>query len=101
VLPLMLGRSDDAARLTVRGVQTCLMELVEFARDRTSDDSVLCEVWLDQQHVFVSIEHTQPACTEHPFSCHCDLSTVASIADDHGTHQTQDGYQTWAAIRKR
>ncbi|MFJ5142950.1 hypothetical protein [Streptomyces sp. NPDC088707] len=95
VLPLMLNRSGESAQRTVRQVQACVTELVEFASSRTVEDSVLGEVWLDQQHVFVSVEHTQP-----PFvgSRH-SMGAVGNISDEHGTHEAQNAYQTWAAIR--
>ncbi|MFF0754439.1 hypothetical protein [Streptomyces sp. NPDC004267] len=98
VLPLMLGRSDEVAQATVRRVQTCMIEIVEFARTRTMDDIMLCEVWLDAHHIFVAVDHTQPACTVDPSSRRCSLTLVQTVADDHGTHPTQDAYQTWASI---
>jgi hypothetical protein len=97
-LRLILGAGDQAEHLS-RRVETCLAELVAVAYTVTDDDDLLCSVWTDAEHVFLSVEHEQPL-PRVPSKATMGLSVVKAIADDYGTHRTDTGHQSWAAIRR-
>ncbi|MGW7089987.1 hypothetical protein ACWGH2_41760 [Streptomyces sp. NPDC054871] len=58
VIALMIGTGDSAQR-TIRRIENCLTELVESASTRTAGPDILCEVSLDSEHVFISVEHDE------------------------------------------
>ncbi|MFC8537947.1 hypothetical protein [Streptomyces sp. NPDC057249] len=95
-LTLMLGAGGRAERL-IRRIETCLAELVALAYTVTEDDDLVCCVWTDPDHVFLSVEHAQ-AMPAVPSAATMGLNVVKAIADDYGTHRTDTGHQTWAAI---
>ncbi|MEU5181183.1 hypothetical protein AB0G49_14135 [Streptomyces longwoodensis] len=97
-LRLILGAGDEAERLS-RRIETCLAELVALAYTTTDDDMLLCSVWTDDRHVFLSVEHDRPLPTR-PDSTTVGLSVVKTITDDYGTHRTDNGYETWAALQR-
>ncbi|MFD9248350.1 hypothetical protein [Streptomyces bottropensis] len=97
-LQLILGAGDHAERLS-RRIETCLAELVALAYTVTTDELLLCSVWTDQEHVFLSVEHDH-ALPLTPSDATMGLSVVKTIADDYGTHRTDTGHQTWAALRR-
>ncbi|MGW0757070.1 hypothetical protein ACWD1Y_11380 [Streptomyces sp. NPDC002814] len=97
-LRLILGAGDQAERLS-RRIETCLAELVALAYTVTTDDMLLCSVWTDDEHVFLSVEHDH-ALPQVPGDETMGLSVVKTIADDYGTHRTDNGHQTWAALRR-
>ncbi|MFI9052494.1 hypothetical protein [Streptomyces sp. NPDC053427] len=98
VLALMLGTGDSAER-TTRRIENCLTELVAIAYTRTRGHDMLCEVWLDSEHVFISVEHDE-ALPVHADQTTVGLNVVKTIADDYGTHINGTIHQTWAAIRR-
>ncbi|MFD3815228.1 hypothetical protein ACFWRZ_09180 [Streptomyces rubiginosohelvolus] len=98
VLALMVG-SDAAAERTVRRVENCLTELVAIAYTRTRSADMLCEVWMDSSHLFISVEHDEALPDRHDETT-VGLNVVKTIADDYGTHITGTTHQTWAAIRR-
>ncbi|MER6232551.1 hypothetical protein ACFUC2_05145 [[Kitasatospora] papulosa] len=95
-LTLILGAGEQAERLS-RRIETCLAELVALAYTVTTGEDLLCCVWLDAEHVFLSVEHEEPM-PRVASDITMGLSVVKAIADDYGTHRTDTGYQTWAAI---
>lgn len=97
VLHLMLGTGEGPER-TSRRVQTCLAELVAIAYTRTTAQEMVCAVWMDAEHVFLSVEHDQ-ALPQAPDDSTLGLHLVKTIADDYGTHFTEGMHQTWAAVR--
>ncbi|MEU0857446.1 hypothetical protein ABZ352_18685 [Streptomyces griseofuscus] len=97
-LRLLLGSDDDAERLR-RRIETCLAEMAAVAYACTTDEHLLCSVWLDPDHVFVSVEHDL-ALPAVPDDSTVGLSLVKSIADEYGTHVEQGTHQTWAAVRR-
>ncbi|MFB6505583.1 hypothetical protein ACFC07_22170 [Streptomyces sp. NPDC056099] len=98
VLALMVGTGHEAER-TVRRIENCLSELVAVAYLRTYGEDMLCEVWMDSEHVFISVEHDE-ALPALPNETTLGLNVVKTIADDYGTHITGTTHQTWAAIRR-
>lgn len=96
VLKLVLGAGAQAERLS-RRIETCLAELVALAYTVTTGDDLLCCLWTDPDHVFLAVEHEQ-ALPSVPSTTTMGLSIVKTIADDYGTHRTDSGHQTWAAI---
>ncbi len=96
VLHLVLGSGEHAARTTMR-VQTCLAELVQASLARTGDKYLLCEVWLDQDHVFIAVEYGSPLPAP---STLVGLHAVKAIADEYGSHPSGATNQMWAAIRR-
>ncbi|MEV0487325.1 hypothetical protein AB0I69_42835 [Streptomyces sp. NPDC050508] len=98
VLGLMVGTGNDAER-TVRRIENCLSELVAVAYLRTFGADMLCEIWMDAEHVFISVEHDE-ALPVQPSETSAGLNIVKTIADDYGTHITGTTHQTWAAIRR-
>lgn len=97
VLSLFLG-SDQAAARTSSRVQVCLSELVAIAFTRTHGDTLLCEMWKDSEHVFVSVEHDEPLPLTADDST-IGLNVVKTVAHDYGSHIQPGSYQMWAAIR--
>lgn len=95
-LKLILGVDDQAERLS-RRIETCLAELVALAYTITTGDDLLCCVWTDRDHVFLAVEHDE-ALPSVPSDTTMGLTIVKAIADDYGTHRTDSGYQTWAAV---
>ncbi|WP_330335682.1 hypothetical protein OHS33_38535 (plasmid) [Streptomyces sp. NBC_00536] len=98
VLKLILGASDNAER-TTRRVETCLAELVAAAYTRTSSDYLICEIGVDSDHVFVTVEHEEALPTS-PDETTIGLHLVKTIAHDYGTHIVGDAFHTWAAVRR-
>lgn len=97
-LKLILGSGGQAEGL-IRRIETCLAELVALAHTAHTDDIILCSVWTDRDHVFLCVEHDRPF-PEKPVDAALGLVVVRAVADDHGTHSTDKGYQTWAALRR-
>ncbi|WP_433860116.1 hypothetical protein [Streptomyces kronopolitis] len=97
VLALMVG-TGGSAELTARRIENCLAELVAIAYTRTRGEDMLCEVWMDGEHVFISVEHDE-ALPLHPDQTTVGLNVVKTVADDYGTHINGTIHQTWAAIR--
>lgn len=95
---LTLCLTNPNPERTIRRVQTCLSELVAVAYTRAHDDTLLCALWLDTEHVFISVEHAEPL-PATPGDCTLGLNVVKTIADDYGSHVLAGGYQMWAAIR--
>ncbi|AWI32660.1 hypothetical protein [Streptomyces tirandamycinicus] len=97
VLMLMLGIGELAETLT-RRIETCLSELVAVAYTHTSDDHLLCSVWTDAEHAFLSVEHDQPLPQDDDSTMY--LHVVRALADDYGTHVSEGTHQTWVALRR-
>lgn len=104
ILRLILGvvagaGSGDSGAVLRRRIEACLAELVAIAYTASSGDDLLCSVWVDADHVFLSVDHDQPL-PRVPGDDAMSLSAVVSIADDYGSVVTDTGSQTWAAIRR-
>jgi hypothetical protein len=97
LLTLILGRHDAAERV-IRSVLLCLAEFTAVAYVRTSGDTLLCALWRDGEHVFVSVEHDEPL-PAGPDDSTLGLELVKTLADDYGSHIVPGGYQMWAAVR--
>ncbi|KIF00908.1 hypothetical protein PL81_38450 [Streptomyces sp. RSD-27] len=98
VLKLVLGASNNAER-TMRRVETCLAELVAVAYTRTNSDYLICEIGVDDDHVFVTVEHEEALPTTADETT-IGLQLVKTIAHDYGTHIVEDAFHTWAAVRR-
>ncbi|MFB8025911.1 MULTISPECIES: hypothetical protein [unclassified Streptomyces] len=96
VLRLILGSGDAAERVS-RRVETCLAELVAVAYTHSAGEDLLCAVWVDADHIFMSVEHDQ-ALPAHPDETTMGLNLVKTIASDYGTHFSDGTHQTWAAV---
>ncbi|MEU7228966.1 hypothetical protein [Streptomyces chrestomyceticus] len=98
MLRLMLD-ADDTAETLVRRVETCLSEIAAITYTLTEGESLVCAVWVDAEHAFLSIEHEhQLPQVSHDTTTR--LTTVKAIADDYGTHFENGVHQTWAAVRR-
>ncbi|MFF4188135.1 hypothetical protein ACFYZ9_33570 [Streptomyces sp. NPDC001691] len=84
--------------LTIHRVLACLSELASIGTAHTHGDTLLCELWKDDEHVFVSVEH-DTLWRATPQSRTSGLNLVTLIADDYGSHIAAGVCQTWAAIR--
>ncbi|MEU1221276.1 hypothetical protein [Streptomyces microflavus] len=98
MLRLMLS-GDEASEALVRRVETCMAEIVAVVYTLTEDDALLCSVWVDDEHAFLSVEHHHrlPQVADQTSLA---LSVVQTIADDFGTHFEDGVHQTWAAVRR-
>ncbi|MEU3500203.1 hypothetical protein ABZ726_05335 [Streptomyces hundungensis] len=99
LFPTVLGRAVPAQ--TIHLVLTALSELASIGAARTRDDTLLCELWKDEEHVFVSIEHDTHWSGAADTSGTTRWNKIKMIAEDCGSHVTPAGYQIWAAIRIR
>lgn len=97
LLTLFLG-SGEVAERTARRVLLCLAEYVAVAYSRSRGDLLLCELWRDDEDVFVSVEHDEPL-PATPGDSTLGLVLVKSLASDYGSHVLPGSYQMWAAVR--
>ncbi|WP_158716914.1 hypothetical protein [Streptomyces rimosus] len=98
MLRLMLT-ADSASEAVVRRVETCLSEITTITYPLTEGDSLVCAVWVDAEHVFLSVEHEHQL-PQVAADITIGLHLVKAIAADYGTHFENGVHQTWAAVRR-
>lgn len=89
------GAPDAGTVQSIERVLSCLAELTAVAVDRSYGHTLVCQLWMDSEHIFVAVEHDEPPTDASP---NTGLIRVKTIADDYGTHFLPGGVQTWAAV---
>ncbi|MFJ4342668.1 hypothetical protein [Streptomyces sp. NPDC088915] len=92
------GPSTPNATVTGQRALLCLAELAGVAATRQpAGTSLWCQLWMDDEHVFVAVEEdaTPPASARVRV-----LEVSRRLADDSGSHELPDGFQSWAAVRR-
>ncbi|MER5482614.1 hypothetical protein ABT024_05270 [Streptomyces sp. NPDC002812] len=90
----------DRLTLTRLRAQACLAELIETALTLGGTDDLVCEVAMDAEHLFVSVEYDGLLPTR-PSSGGRSLGSVRAVADDCGSYSVEPYALVWAAVRQQ